>query len=280
MLAATQFATKRRHLGGPGPAPFVGTLAPVAVRQIRRRRPLSYLGAAVAATSSLPASVQACFPLSSVKSTAGFTQQDQANFQAAVQARYLPAYTGAACQGKSTASTATTATTAATSAVGAVLLKVGGATGPAAPFVLAAGAALEVLGDVFGIFGSHHAAAVKKEQLTLCDYMPAANSALQAVDAGLAGGQLTSSAASAALDQILSAFRSGVSGIIKMDSGDCNAACVYYRMLCGIVAQRKLDMAANPPPADQGGTAVISAETGLSPLELAVGAFALLYMIL
>lgn len=193
-------------------------------------------------------SVESIFP--PVTNTAGFTASDKSKWEAAVEAGFIPNYTtSSGCQQPSGSVSAATVTT---SAIGGTLLKVGGATGPAAPFVMAAGAALSVLGDIFGIFGGHHAAAVAKEQGELCAYIPAANSALQAVDQGIASGALTSVTASQALDNIQNAFQTGVSNIMKMSSGACNAACVYYRMLQGIVAQRKINLKNNPPPADQG----------------------------
>jgi hypothetical protein len=193
-------------------------------------------------------SVESIFP--PVTNTAGFTASDKSKWEAAVQAGFIPNYTtSSGCQA---APGAVSPATVITSSVGGTLLKVGAATGPAAPFVMAAGAALTVLGDIFGIFGGHHAAAVAKEQSELCQYIPAVNSALQAVDQGLASGSLTSLQASQALDNILNAFQTGVSNIMKMSSGACNAACVYFRDLQGIVAQRKLNLARNPPPANQG----------------------------
>jgi hypothetical protein len=184
-----------------------------------------------------------------VTSTAGSKQVDLTNWQNAVNSGFLPDYykktpgdCGSPTSGK------VSIPTIASSIVGGVLLKFGGAAGPAAPFVLAAGAALEVLGDVFGIFTGHHAAAVAKEQTELCQYIPAVNSALQAVDSGVSGGFLTSAQAKQSLDNIQSSFQQSVSNITK----SCNAACVYYRMLEGIVAQRKENLVANPAPADAG----------------------------
>jgi hypothetical protein len=308
MLAASQFggaATIRRrvrlggqhfsdlHAGltGPTTARHVATLAPVAARAAsviaatrRRHRGLSGLGAGTAVANFDP-TVQTCFPLNIVSGTAGFTQADQQWWAQCVQAGQLlsppsgPQYaTGSGCGAPVKSSTA--AVTATTTVVGAALLKFGGATGPAAPFVLAAGAALEVLGDIFGIFGAGHAAAVRKEQATLCDYVPAANSALQAVTAGLNGGQLTSASASSALDNLVSAFKSAVSGILKMSgSSQCNEACQYIRALCGIVAQMKLDIAAAPPPADTNPAGAISVAGGLPSWWMWAAGFAALYFL-
>jgi hypothetical protein len=207
----------------------------------RMRRVRSLLGA-------VDPAIQAQF-FPRVTSTAGSKQVDLTNWTQAVESGYLPEYykkTPGDCG--TPASGKVSVPTIASSLVGSVLLKFGGAAGPAAPFVLAAGAALTVLGDVFGIFTGHHAAAVAREQTELCEFIPAVNSALQAVDSGISSGVLTSAQAKDSLDNILSAFQQNISNIRK----SCNAACVYVRMLDGIVAQRKENLVANPAPADAG----------------------------
>ncbi len=127
----------------------------------------------------------------------------------------------------------------------------------------AAGAVASVLGDIFGIFGGHHAAAVAKEQNTLCQIIPAVNQALQIVDQALASGQMTSADASQALDNTLAAYQQTVAQIIKDNPSQCNAACVYGRALRGIVAQRKLNLKAHPPLADTSPVAAAAAQAGL-----------------
>lgn len=200
-----------------------------------------------------------------VSSTAGFKQQDLTNWQNAVEAGQLPAYyekTPGDC-GTPIAGKVSIPTVVLTTAGGG-LLKAGAIPSPASPFLLAAGAAAEVIGDVFGIFAGHHSAAVAKEQTELCQIVPACNSALQAVQQGIQEGLLTSSGAGQALDNIMSAYQSATSNIIKMSSSSCNAACVYYRMLEGIIAQEKENLVANPAPADAG--AASAAEAGATSL--------------
>jgi hypothetical protein len=212
-------------------------------------------------------SVESIFP--PVTKTAGFTAKDKDLWEQAVNARFVPAYF------KKTAGDCETPTKGSVKGAlmasgGGIALKVAGATGPFAPFVLAGG----VLLSIFGIFGAHHAAAVAKEQGTLCVAIPAANDSLQQIDDALNSGQLTAAQAAQAYDQVIAAYGDYVKLIIKMTPSQCNAACVYMRMLQGIVAQRKLDVQASPPPADTG---VIA---GVPSWALFAGAAAALYFLL
>lgn len=195
--------------------------------------------------------------------TAGFTQTDLNDWTQAVEAGQLPAYyqkTPGDC-GTPIAGKVSIPTVVLTTA-GAGLLKAGAIPSPGSPFLLAAGAAAEVIGDVFGIFAGHHSASVAKEQTELCQIVPATNSALQAVQAGISEGVLTTQGATQAYANILQAYQSAVSGIIKQSSSSCNAACVYERMLNGIIAEQQELLVANPAPADAG--AVSAAEAGVT----------------
>lgn len=123
------------------------------------------------------------------------------------------------------------------STAGGLTLKFSGAAGPAAPVVMAIGAIMEAFGAIF----AHHAAAVKKEQSTLCAAVPAANQALQVIDEAVAGGQATPQQAIAALQNMPGEFQSQVSGIYN----DCNAACVMteeLKAICLVRASQYQDM--------------------------------------
>src|SRR5581483_1833257 len=119
-------------------------------------------------------SVDALFP--AVSSRAGFTQKDKQNYEQWVDSGYLPDYYKKSPGDCGTVSSlpGTLKAVPALSVTGSSLLK------------FAAGAVASVLGDIFGIFGGHHAAAVAKEQNTLCQIIPAVNQALQIVDQALA----------------------------------------------------------------------------------------------
>jgi hypothetical protein len=127
--------------------------------------------------------------------------------------------------------------------IGGTAIKIAAATGPGAPFVFAAGVVLDVVGFIGGIFTHHHQQAVAKERGTLCVEVPAANNALQAIDAAVQQGQMTPQQAQQGLDALVTNFRAGVGGIIHgsdpMSSGECNAACVMLSQLRAIVACRK-----------------------------------------
>jgi len=113
-----------------------------------------------------------------------------------------------------------------TATAGGLALKFSGVAGPAAPAVMAVGALLEVFGAIF----AHHAAAVQKEQSTLCAAVPAANQALQVIAEAVTSGAATPQQAIAALQAMPGQFRSEVGAIYK----DCNAACVMYEELSAI----------------------------------------------
>jgi hypothetical protein len=137
-----------------------------------------------------------------------------------------------------------------TGVAGGLVLKFAGLAGPAAPAVMAVGALLEVFSAIF----AHHAAAVQKEQSTLCAAVPAANQALQIIAEAVSSGQATPQDAINALQAMPGQFRSQVSGIYQ----DCNAACVMYEELeaiCLVQASQYQDIinaasaaAAAPPP--------------------------------
>jgi hypothetical protein len=249
-------------------------------RHRRRRVSLAYLAA-------LDPSIESIFP--PVKDTAGFTQKDKDLFEQAVEARFLPQYykkTPGDCGTPAQASAGKLAPILSTTgkvAAGTAPIAAGSgsaAFAAAAPFLAIGGAIAGVAGIVIGIFKAHHARAVAREQGTLCVAVPAANDALSQIDDALRSGQLTSAQASAAYDQVLSSYVDYVRQIIKDNPSQCNAACVYGRMLRGIVAQRKLDLKASPPPADQGAVAQAAASAGLPPLALYAAAALLLYSLL
>jgi phage tail protein X len=230
---------------------------------------------------SIDPSVDALFP--AVRTKAGFTAKDKQLYEQWVDSGFLPDYykkTPGDCGTAATSLPGTLKAVPALSVTGSSLLKFAAATGPAAPFVAAAGAVASVLGDIFGIFGGHHAAAVAKEQDTLCQIVPAVNQALSLIDQALQQGQMTSAAASQALDNTYAAYTQAVSQIIKDNTSQCNAACVYGRALRGIVAQRKLNLKANPPVADTSPVAAAAAQAGLpSWAPYVIGGVLLWYLV-
>ena len=121
------------------------------------------------------------------------------------------------------------------SAAGGVAIKIAPGTGPAAPFVLAAGGVMELFGALFG----HHAAKVKQEQQIICAVVAAANDTFTSIDQLVQTGQISPQQGSQALDGMYGQFQQQVQGILKMDSGHCNAACFILQEAKGVIAKKK-----------------------------------------
>jgi hypothetical protein len=172
-------------------------------------------------------------PLSTVRNTAGFTQTVYNDIVQAASSGTIVAFNPSGCTGVSVLKPALTATAS------GLLLKFGPSAGPAAPFLIAAGAVLKVFSFIF----AHHAAAVARERQVICAAVPAAQTSLQVIDQAVQAGQATPQIGSASLDQLLSDFSQQVSSIIKMSPSQCNAACVWTKMLTAIVAKKKADYA-------------------------------------
>ena len=216
-------------------------------------------------------------PQSQVSSRAGFRANDWQNIASAVSSGFIPTYSP--CSGNPpTLATVSSGLQAAGSKAIALATGPGALiTGPAAPFVIMGGAIANLFGAIFGA----HAKAVGLEQATLCGAIPAANQLLQQVDQMLQSGQLSAGQASSLLDQVVQKFESGVAPIIKISSSQCNAACVYLRMLRAIVAKRKAvyrDTAAAAPVSSSsvGPTSQTSSSASLLPWAAAAGVLLLL----
>jgi len=99
------------------------------------------------------------------------------------------------------------------------------------------------LQKIFGIFGAHHAAAVKTEQATLCQAVPDANNFLRSIDAALAQGQIDVSTAAQALEQGYEQWLPEIQGIMQEHGDTCNAACIYRKAFRAAIEKRKQDYA-------------------------------------
>ena len=257
-------------------------------RRYRRLR----LGQLVSGTIS--SAVQSQF-FPSTSSTAGFTQNDLNNFILAVQTRYIPTQfitdiNGCSISAQPLSQVPGATAAMATTSAGTAAIKIAPATGPAAPFVAAAGAVLDLIGSIFGA----KAAKEQTEDEVLCQQLNNANQSLAAIDAALEAGTMTGAQATQAYAYLVSQYQSAVqsAGILRTPSAtSCDASCVFLRMLNGIVAQRNLDLTTNPPPADvaaAGGTAssvVTSAAaaitaSGIPAWAWALGGIGLLYWLL
>jgi hypothetical protein len=94
------------------------------------------------------------------------------------------------------------------------------------------------LGSLTGIFGAHHAAAVKQEQAILCANVPGIQAFLRSVDAAVAQGA-DANLAIQAMESAYSAFVSRTAPIFK----NCNAACCYRKYVRAAIEFRKLNFA-------------------------------------
>jgi hypothetical protein len=155
-----------------------------------------------------------------------------------------------------------------------VAAKVAPLTGPAAPFV-ALGAS--IVGLFSSIFAAH-AAAVKDEQTLLCTAVPAANQALQTIQAAVSSGQINAAAGIQALASLQAQFSAAVAPIRKGTSysatpGNCNAACVMQSELAAIctnLANQWNAMAAQQAAAAAAPTASASSSTSTPSISSAV----------
>lgn len=137
-----------------------------------------------------------------------------------------------------------------------------------------AGASLLV--GLFTSIFAHHAAKVKQEQQIVCASVPAASDSLKAIDQAVQNGTITPSQGITALQALEDNFTQTVQPILKMNSSQCNAACVWIGQLKAIVLKKSSDyqdmqavqQAAALPPASS--SAPASVVTGSSPTPSSV----------
>jgi hypothetical protein len=221
-------------------------------------------------------------PQSTISSKAGFTQGEFNAISAAAAAGQFTNFNPAGCSGQSQKSVGP----AIVSTAGGFALKFAGATGPAAPFVAAAGAALEVAGAVWGAIFGAHAAAVAKEQQVECAAVPAANDSLLAINQAVQNGTLTPAEGIQALQTLQSQFNSTIASIVKNSASQCNAGCVWMKTMQAIVAElssQYQDMenaAAAAPASPVSAVSSAVAAAGLPSWLLPAAAFGLLWYLL
>jgi hypothetical protein len=130
--------------------------------------------------------------------------------------------------------------------------QIAGATVKAIPIV---GSIFSIVDSVLGVVFAGHAAAVQRENSTLQQWIPAVNHLLDVIDQQYRTGQVNGSAAGQALEQMYLSSENGLAVIIKPKAFDsnplqefqtavahhqCNAACVFLRILRGIVDAKLL----------------------------------------
>jgi hypothetical protein len=87
---------------------------------------------------------------------------------------------------------------------------------------------------------SHHAAAVKAEQQTLCAAIPAINNALAVINEALAGGQITPAQARTAYESAYLQYVSMTAPVTKDNSGQCDEGCGLKHTLRALISKQEL----------------------------------------
>jgi hypothetical protein len=239
--------------------PRGGTYCLGAPLSTRRSRRFGRLGALTPDQAA-----QQAMPTSSISSKAGFTQAVYNDIVAAAAAGNFTAFNPSGCAGIKP-SGAKLAVIAGAATAGTMLLKFGGAS--ANPILIGVGAGLEVGSLIFSAIFSHHSQAVAKEQQVVCAAVPAASDSISAIDGAVQDGTLTPQQGIAALQQLLSSFQGQVASIVKNSPSQCNAACVWTKMLTAIVAMKSSQY---QDLANQQAATVASVPASLQPVASAL----------
>lgn len=194
--------------------------------------------------------------------------------QTCIQTRLLfwpPNPKNATCQGAPASSAASKITQIGALAAGgaasvAAIPAVAAALPLLGPAALVAAPVLAILGTIF----ANHAKAVQLQTNVLCENVPAANAALQQIDAGLTSGAVTPAQASSAYSQILSNFQAAMKSDPSYKTGD--ALWGYNQELQAVIAQRTLDLQSSGS-VTTGASAIASGTPSWLPI-VAIGALA------
>lgn len=185
----------------------------------------------------------------------------------------------ASCSGMPSSSTAQKVTAIGAGAVSAAVpitgalvstgVIAGGALTAAIPVV---GAIVAPIMLVLGTIFANHQRAVQLQSNVLCENVPAANAALQQIDAGIAAGTITPAQALSGYQQMLSSFQAAMKSDPSYKTGD--ALWGYNQILQGVIAQRTADLQGSA------GASSILGTSGLpSWLPWAAGAAALYFLL-
>jgi hypothetical protein len=177
---------------------------------------------------------QQAMPTSTISSKAGFTQAVYNDILQAAQTGNFVAFNPSGCTSikPSGAQLVLTGVSGATAAA-SLALKLAAVAGPAGLIVAGVGAAIQIFGALF----AHHAQAVALEQKTVCAAVPAASDSITAITQAVQNGTVPPQTGIQMLQNLQAQFAQQVSPIIKNNSSQCNAACVWVKMLQAIVAE-------------------------------------------
>jgi len=211
------------------------------------------------------------FPQSKITGTAGANQAAWNALQTAASSGQivLPSCSGVSTTGANDLRLAGQAGSLSLMAVTTPWAGAGTALVAAGPATLGISIAIAGIVGIFSAILNHHAQAVQKEQSVLCAAIPAANNYLNIIAQAVQSGQATPQQGVAALQSLLSDFKSTVSSIEKgsIGTGTCNAACVYTAELAAIVAYQSSqyqDLAAQQSTQITSGNAATPAAAGTS----------------
>jgi hypothetical protein len=107
------------------------------------------------------------------------------------------------------------------------------ATGPGAIVVAGIAAAINIFGALF----AHHAQAVVREQQAICASVPAAMDGLTAIEQAVSDGTITPAEGITMLNNLQSQFLQTIGPVTKNSSSQCNAGCVWTKMMNAIVLE-------------------------------------------
>lgn len=214
MIGSPQFVPARRAM-------------PARLTPMRRRadRGMGWLAALTPDQAA-----QVAMPKSTVSSRAGFTQTVYNDIVQAAQSGNFVGFNPSGCSAPATGSIAGAALTK----VGSnIAIKIAGMSAVLGPIGAIAAPILGIFSSIF----NHHAQAVAREQAIVCSSVPSAAQALQVIEQAVQNGTIDPATGIASLQQVVSEFQSTVAPIIKMNTSQCNASCVWTKELQAIVAE-------------------------------------------
>jgi hypothetical protein len=172
-----------------------------------------------------------------VNNTPGFTQAVYNDIVQAAQSGNFDIPLPASCTGQGGAPSGARLAQVAGVASGAAtkigLLIPALATGPGAIVVAGVAAAINIFGALF----AHHGQAVAAEQRAICASVPAAMDGLTAIEQAVSDGTITPAEGITMLNNLQSQFLQTIGPVTKNNSSQCNAGCVWTKMMNAIVLE-------------------------------------------
>ena len=197
-------------------------------------------------------------PKSQISSTPGFTEAVWQDIEDSAASGQIAGF-----EQKCPAATGPGAAQLVNTGAGIALSIVGGLKMIPTPVTVIGGAIIGIFASIF----AHHAQAVAKEQQVECAAVPAFNDTLSAIADAVSAGTITPQQGIASLSQALTDFQNAISQIMRNDSSNCNAGCVWWKCAQAAVAEMQSqfqDLISQSPASGQTATSSGSASTGSS----------------